>query len=125
MSTKEKKLLFSVTHDDFEFQFFPCGTKGGQSANRDHSGARLIHKASGARGESREFKSQGQNKEAAFLRLMQTKEWKNWHKAETSRRLLNYNSIEAMIEDAVDKAMLSANIKTEVRGEDGKWEEIE
>lgn len=118
---QNKHLLFSVTKQDFELSFFPCGTKGGQSANRDHSGCRIKHIASGAVGEGREFKSQGQNKEAAFSRLVKTKKFTNWLRLETARRMMNYQSIEAMIEDNVDKQMNPANLRIEVKDASGKW----
>lgn len=118
---KDKILLFSLKHSDFELSFFPCGTKGGQSANRDHSGCRISHKESGAVAEGREFKSQGQNKEAAFKRLVESKTFKSWHRLECARRLLGYQNIEAMVNDKVTKSLFDKNLKFEVRDEDGKW----
>lgn len=83
----KKKLLFSITRNDFEMQTFCTGGKGGQKQNSTNSGVRLIHKASGARGEGREERHQHMNKERAFLRLVETKEFKAWHKIECARRM--------------------------------------
>jgi protein subunit release factor A len=83
----EKKLLFSITKADFEMQTFCTGGPGGQKQNSTNSGVRLIHKASGARGECREERHQYANKERAFMRLVESKEFKGWHKLECARRM--------------------------------------
>lgn len=71
-----KTLLFSITKKDLEIQTFRAGGKGGQNQNKRDSGVRVIHKASGARGESREHRGQLENKRAAFRRMTETKEFK-------------------------------------------------
>lgn len=73
-----KELLFSVTKKDLIIQTFRSGGKGGQHQNKTSSGVRIIHKDSGARGESREERSQLQNKRIAFKRMAETKEFKLW-----------------------------------------------
>lgn len=83
----EKQLLFSITKNDFEIQTFTSGGNGGQNQNRVRSGVRIIHHASGARGESREFRDQPQNKKAAFRRLVESDTFKAWHKIECARRM--------------------------------------
>ena len=45
----------------------------------------MIHHPSGARGESREERSQLQNKRAAFLRMVKTKQFDLWLRLETGR----------------------------------------
>ena len=65
-----KELLFSVTKKDFELQFFRAGGKGGQKQNKTSSACRIVHKASGATGESREQRQQIANKKLAFQRLI-------------------------------------------------------
>ena len=56
-----KELLFTIRKKDFEIQTFRSGGKGGQHQNKTDSGVRIIHKASGAVGESRNDKSQHRN----------------------------------------------------------------
>jgi hypothetical protein len=85
--TKAKKLLFSVGMKDLEMQTFSVGGPGGGGKDTSNSGVRLVHKASGARGEGRESRSNHQNKRAAFLHLIATTAFKAWHKAEIARRL--------------------------------------
>jgi peptide chain release factor 1 len=112
----DKKPLVSVTKDDFELQTFRAGGKGGQGQNKRSTGVRLIHRASGARGEARDERSFDQNRKNAFLRLVETSTFKNWLKIETSRALGN----EIEVEEFVKRAMAPQNIRTEIK-EDGKW----
>lgn len=103
-----KELLFSLTHKDFEIQTFRSGGSGGQNQNKRETGVRIIHNASGARGESREERSQNQNRKIAFKRLAETLEFKRWLNARVAEAIL-----EESIDDAVDKAMAPENIKIE------------
>ena len=67
-----KEKLFSVTLEDCEVQTFRSGGNGGQNQNTRDSGVRVIHPPSGARGESREERSQLQNKRKAFRRMAES-----------------------------------------------------
>ena len=114
----EKKLLFSITRSDFEMQTFCTGGKGGQKQNSTNSGVRLIHKASGARGEGREERHQHENKKRAFLRLVETKEFKNWHKIECARRMgervpETEAEIYARVDQMIADGLRSGTIKVE------------
>lgn len=119
--TNKKTLLFSVTAADCDWQDMTAGGPGGQHQNRRHTAIRCTHRASGAVGESREFKSQVQNKRAAFERMAQSQKFRSWHKLETARRMLNEQSIEAMLQKRVDEQMRPANIKVELQDELGRW----
>lgn len=107
--SKEKKLLFSLTAKDFEFQTFCTGGKGGQHRNAKQNGVRCIHIASGARAEHRDGRDQRKNKEEAFRKCCETPAFKKWHKAEVARRL----GQAADVEKAVDEAMQPENLKIE------------
>jgi len=110
LRVSERKLLFSITKKDFEIQTFRCGGKGGQKQNKTNSGVRIIHKESGMRGESRTHRSQPQNRAEAFKRLVNSKEFKLWHKMKVGKIL----STEAeSIEKIVEKSMCSENLKIE------------
>lgn len=60
-----KQKILSVTMADCDLQTFSAGGPGGQRQNHVQTGVRIIHRASGARGESREERSQWQNKKLA------------------------------------------------------------
>ena len=105
----KKELLFSVTKKDFDIQTFRCGGKGGQKQNKTDSGVRIRHKASGAVGESRTHRSQGQNKKEAFKRLCNSPKFIVWHKRECNVRLGQITNIEKL----VDEAMAEENLKIE------------
>lgn len=73
-----KQLLFSVKKEDLLIQNFCSGGPGGQHQNKTASGARVIHKESGAVGESREERCQQRNIKTAFKRMTETFEFKSW-----------------------------------------------
>jgi protein subunit release factor A len=75
-----KTLVFTVTIKDCEQQFFRAGGKGGQNQNKRETGVRIIHHASGARGEARDERSQEQNRKLAFKRMAESKEFQYWAK---------------------------------------------
>lgn len=108
----KKELLFSVTKNDFRIDTFRCGGKGGQNVNKVETGVRITHIESGAVGESREERSQLQNKKKAFLRLVETKEFKLWHKKKTAEMLLSKED-KRQIERKVDEWMKEDNLLIE------------
>lgn len=99
MADKERALLFSLTKSDFEIQTFCTGGKGGQHRNAKQNGVRIIHIASGARGEHRDGRDQYLNKEAAFKKLVDSKEFKTWHRAEVARRLGQTAALERRVDE--------------------------
>jgi protein subunit release factor B len=110
----ERELLFSVTLKDCDVQTFRAGGKGGQHQNKTETGVRVIHRASGARGEARDSRSQDQNKKAAFRRMAETPTFKAWLKMKLGR--------DDHVKAEVERMMWPHNIKTEVR-ENGQWVE--
>jgi protein subunit release factor B len=67
-----RKKILSVTIADCDVQTFRCGGKGGQNVNKRDTGVRIVHRASGARGEARDERSQLQNKKLAWKRMLAT-----------------------------------------------------
>lgn len=51
---------------------------GGQHRNKTESGVRIIHRASGARGESCDTRSQHENKRIAFRRMAESPTFQRW-----------------------------------------------
>lgn len=82
-----KRLLFSVTKNDFDMQTFSVGGPGGGGKDTSNSGVRLIHRDSGAVGEGRDNRSNTQNRKDAFRRLIETPKFKNWHRIECAKRM--------------------------------------
>lgn len=111
-----KRLLFSLTADDFRWDYFRAGGKGGQKQNKTSSGVRCVHEPSGAVGEGRDERSQHANKKNAFLRCVNSEKFKKWHKIEVARRMGNGVSIE----DKVDRWMDNDDIKVEYIGGDNE-----
>ena len=105
----DKKLLFSVTKKDFDFQTFRAGGKGGQHQNKRDTGVRCVHRSSGAKGEGRDSRSQKQNKKNAFLRCVNSKKFQDWLKIEVARMM----GEEIDIEKKVDEWMRPENILIE------------
>lgn len=103
---KEKKLLFSVTKKDLEIQTFRSGGKGGQHQNKTDSGVRIIHRDSGAVGESREFKSQHQNKVAAFRRMAESPQFQMWRRKKAREIIDREDKIEKQVEEAIKEENL-------------------
>lgn len=64
-----KQLIFTARKKDFRVDTFRSGGKGGQHQNATDSGVRITHVETGITASSREFKSQHQNKKAAFNRV--------------------------------------------------------
>ena len=71
----DRERILSVTIHDCEVQHFRSGGKGGQNQNKRDTGTRVIHRPSGGRGESREERSQLQNKRKAFVRMFESREF--------------------------------------------------
>lgn len=107
-----RELAFSVTVQDCEVQTFRSGGKGGQNQNKRDTGVRIIHHPSGARGESREERSQLQNKKAAFQRMAESPAFRYWCH-------LRLGSIESE-EQYLARQTEPQNLLTEVR-ENGRW----
>lgn len=74
----ERKRVLSVTLADCRVDTFRSGGKGGQNQNTRDTGVRIVHEPSGAVGESREERSQLQNKKTAFKRMAAHPRFKVW-----------------------------------------------
>lgn len=107
-----RQLLFSITRKDFRIDTFRSGGKGGQNQNKRDTGVRIVHIESGAVGESREERSQAQNKKKAFLRLAESRKFKTWYKIKTAQ-ILGIMKTPEEIEKEVDEWMDEKYLKIE------------
>jgi protein subunit release factor B len=113
----KRELLFSVTLKDCTVQTFTAGGPGGQHQNTSNTAVRIIHRASGATGESREHRSQLQNKKAAFRRMAESKKFQTWVNKQA------WGNPEPP-EKRVEKDMDPSNLLIMARA-DGKWKIID
>jgi len=111
-----RQFLFSVTKNDLIVETLARGGPGGQNQNKISSFVRIRHPESGAVGESREERSQWQNKKIALRRLAEHPKFKVW---------LNKKYYELKtgktIDQIIDEMMDLKNIKMEIRDEKGRW----
>ncbi len=117
--TKKKELLYSLTKKDFKLQTFRSGGPGGQHQNKRNTGVRIIHPDSGAVGESREHKSQLQNRKAAFKRLVEHANFILWNNMKCHEIASGKT-----LEKRVDEMMQEKHLRFEIM-ENGKWKEGE
>jgi protein subunit release factor B len=109
-----RDLVLSVTLADCRVDTFRSGGKGGQNQNKRETGVRITHEPSGAVGESREERSQLQNKRLAFRRMAESAKFSLWLKKQLGQ--------EDLLRAQVERDMWPVNLKTEVQ-EDGRWSE--
>lgn len=112
-----RQLLLSVTLDDCRVDTFRAGGPGGQNQNKVNSGVRIVHPPSGSVGESREHRSQLQNKKAAFRRMVDHPKFRFWLASERARVATGKTA-----EERVAEQLQPANLRFEVRA-DGRWVE--
>jgi protein subunit release factor B len=73
-----RERVLHITIHDCDVQTFHAGGPGGQHQNKRDTAVRIIHRPSGARGESREARSQKQNKKLAWRRMAESPEMQLW-----------------------------------------------
>lgn len=113
-----RERILHITIKDCDVQTFRAGGKGGQHQNKTSSGVRIIHRASGARGESRDQRSQLQNKRLAFRRMAESQEFQRWIRLAHARVVGEIAREEARVAPAavdqwVDKQMRPENLLVE------------
>ena len=114
-----REKLFSVTLDDCRVDTFRSGGKGGQHQNKTESGVRITHELSGAVGESREERSQLQNKKLAFKKMVKHPRFRLWVD-QVRREMETGFSAEERVAQWMTPDKLQIKNKVE-----GKWEEID
>lgn len=115
---KKRELLFSVTAADCKWDYYRCSGPGGQNVNKRETGVRCTHKASGAIGQSCDERHQRRNREIAFERMANTKEFKTWHRMEVARRVGTLEKIERNVDREMRRIKIEARI-------DEIWTEVD
>lgn len=113
-----RERLLTVRLEDCEVSTFRAGGPGGQNQNKRDTGVRIVHPASGAKGEAREHRTQPLNKTAAWERMIDTPTFKAWMRIEIARR----TGVLRQVETEVEKALESGKVRVEVQ-KDGRWVE--
>jgi hypothetical protein len=113
----DRKPFLSVTMKDCDLQTFAAGGKGGQHQNTCNTGVRIKHRESGAVGEARDSRSQAQNKQAAWNRMVAHPKFKVW-----LNRMIFHAGVAPEVKAAKDMEL--KNLRIEGR-KDGKWVPID
>lgn len=114
---KDKQTLLTVTKKDFRWEYFNGSGAGGQNRNRKKNCVRLFHDPSKTSSVAQDQKNKAQNEKAAFVRLVNQKQFQDWLKLESARRAGQLEDLNAKVK----KQLLNAKVET--KNQKGKWEE--
>ena len=114
-----KELLFSVTKNDLEIDWFSGTGCGGQYRNKHQNCCRIRHKDSGAIATGQSQRDRVSNLKEAMENLTKSPKFKAWVKV----RVGEVTGEKADIEAKVDRAM--KHLKFEVKDEEGDWKEVQ
>ena len=114
-----KELLFSVTKNDLEIDWFSGTGCGGQYRNKHQNCCRIRHKDSGAIATGQSQRDRVSNLKEAMENLVKSPKFKAWVKV----RVGEITGEKADIEAKVDRAM--RHLKFEVKDEAGNWKEVQ
>ena len=114
-----RELLFSVTKNDLEVDWFSGTGCGGQYRNKHQNCCRIRHKDSGAIATGQSQRDRVSNLKEAMENLTKSPKFKAWVKV----RVGEVTGEKADIEAKVDRAM--RYLKFEVKDEAGNWKEVQ
>ena len=114
-----KELLFSVTKNDLEVDWFSGTGCGGQYRNKHQNCCPIRHKDSGAIATGQSQRDRVSNLKEAMENLTKSPKFKAWVKV----RVGEVTGEKADIEAKVDRAM--RHLKFEVKDEAGNWKEVQ
>lgn len=113
-----KVKLFSVTIKDCRVDCFTVGGHGGSGKDTSNTGVRVTHEPSGASGKATDTRSQSKNKQLAFRRMGESKEFQAW-----ARRVVAEMTHD--IDNQVNLWLTKGNLKIEGQDGQGRWVEID
>ena len=117
----EKQKLLSLTRKDFEISTFSSG-KGGQHQNRHNNFVRIYHPPTKLSMIGTSSKSQTQNREDAFKRLVNHPKFRAWLRVESCKAAGLINDVETEI----DKSLSDPNnLRIEGHDDKGRWVKID
>lgn len=103
-----RQLVRRITLRDCDRQTFRAGGPGGQNQNVRETGVRIVHRESGAVGESREQRHQHQNEKTAWRRMGESLTFRAWARSlcdleippsRSSERVRTYNLVDNRVKD--------------------------
>jgi protein subunit release factor A len=131
---KQCEKVLSLTKKDFRVETFCVGGHGGQNMQKNQTGVRITHPASSAKGESRDERSQLQNKKAAFERLTSSPKFQLWLKVEHAKILdkmnqsnqirllrLTKQELEYQVAQQLHQDIEDGNVVFEIKDAEGNW----
>lgn len=113
---KNKTKLFSVTIKDCKVETFTVGGAGGSGKDTSNTGVRISHSPSGASAVCVDSRSQFKNKQVAFRRMAESKQFMSWAKLVASELQLGKT-----LDQQVNELMEPKHLKIEYRTKNG-WE---
>ena len=113
-----KELLFSITKNDFEVDWFSGTGCGGQYRNKHQNCCRIRHKDSGAIATGQSQRDRISNLREAMENLIRIPAFQSWVRQKTCE----ITGEQAEIEEKVEKTM--KDLKFEIKDENGKWKEV-
>ena len=114
-----EELLFSVTKNDLEVDWFSGTGCGGQYRNKHQNCCRIRHKDSGVIATGQSQRDRLSNLKEAMENLVKSPKFKAWVKV----KVAEVTGEKADIESKVDRAM--KHLKFEVKDELGRWKEVQ
>jgi peptide chain release factor 1 len=114
-----RRLLFTLTKKDFKVDYFSGSGAGGQHRNKHQNCVRLRHPASGAIAVGQSHRDRKSNMREAKRNLVNNGKFKMWHTRKCHELLTGKT-----LDERVDEAMQSENLKVEVQDEEGRWIKI-
>ena len=115
---QSRRPLFSVTAADCDWSYTKGTGAGGQKKNKTSSAVHCMHRPSKAKGFSQESRSQAMNKQLAFVRMYETKEFQKWLNVEFMKRAGIMAAIDRTVEVELEKITVEVKV-------DGKWVQVD